>query len=183
MHYCCAEGLEEQVAMVPILIQAKADLDAQDGEGKTPLHVAIEENHDNVVDVLLECKANVNLGNLLSHMQNSPLIDAAHENKTDLASRLILARADVNKQGKQGLSALHLAARCGNTKMVQILMEARADTSQKSDLGTSLDLAKKNGGLELLKLYGVESNSKTGSNITSIVELDAAQRKALFLDS
>merc|ERR1719265_2752599 len=109
-------------------------------------------------------------------------MDAAHENKTNLASRLILARADVNKQGKQGLGALHLAARRGNTKMVQILMEARADTSQKSELGTSLDLAKKNGGLELLKLYGVESISNTGSAITSIVELDAVQRKALFLD-
>merc|ERR1711904_705110 len=164
-HYCCAEGFEEQVAMVPMLIQAKADLDAQDGEGKTPLHVAIDENHDNVVDCLLQSKADVNVGNLLSNMQNSPLMDAAHENKTDLASRLILARADVNKQGKQGLSALHLAARRGNPKMVQILMEARADTSQKSDLGTSLDFAKKNGGLELLELFGVEANSSTGSNI------------------
>merc|ERR1712007_121573 len=105
-------------------------------------------------------------------MQNSPLMDAAHDNKADLASRLILARADVNKQGKQGLSALHLAARRGNTKMVRILMEARADASQKSDLGTSLDLAKKNGGLELLELFGVEANSTTGSTITSVVELD-----------
>merc|ERR1719440_926517 len=105
-------------------------------------------------------------------------MDAAHQNKTDLASKLILAGADINKQGKQGLSALHLAARRGKTKMVQILMEARADTSQKSDLGTSLDLAKKNGGLELLKLFGVEANPNTGNTITSIAELDAAQRKA-----
>eukprot|EP00746_Dinoflagellata_sp_MGD_P066900 gnl/MRDRNA2_/MRDRNA2_27654_c0_seq1.p1 gnl/MRDRNA2_/MRDRNA2_27654_c0~~gnl/MRDRNA2_/MRDRNA2_27654_c0_seq1.p1 ORF type:complete len:246 (+),score=65.00 gnl/MRDRNA2_/MRDRNA2_27654_c0_seq1:465-1202(+) len=181
LHYCCAEGLDEQMAMVPVLLQAKADLNAQDGEGKTPLHLAIEEDLDNAVDVLLESKADVNLGNLLSNMQNSPLMDAAHANNPDLALKLISAKADINKQGKQGMSALHLAARRGRVRMVQILMEARADASQTSDLGTALDLAKKNGGIPLLKLFGVLPTPITGS-VASMNDLDTVQRKALFLD-
>merc|ERR1719160_133787 len=181
LHYCCAEGLEEQAKMVPILIQAKADLDVQDGQGKTPLHLAIEEKHAEFVDILLRSKADVNLGNLSSNFQNSPLMDAAHEGQCDVALKLISAKADINKKGKQGLSALHFAARRGRTKMVQILMEANADASQTSDLGTALDLAKKKGGSELLKLFGVEPTPTNGS-ITTMKDLDAEQRKALFLD-
>jgi len=179
LHYCCTEGLEEQAKMLPVLIQAKADLDIQDGQGKTPLHLAIEENHGKFVDILLRSKADVNLGNLSSNFRNSPLMDAAHEGQSDVALKLIAARADVNKKGKQGLSALHFAARRGCTKMVQILLEAHADASQTSDLGTALDLAKKNGGSELLKLFGVQPTPITGS-ITSVTDLDAMQRKALF---
>merc|ERR1712046_23415 len=106
-------GLEEQAKMVPVLIGARADLDIQDGQGKTPLHLAIEENNSEFVDILLQSKADVNLGNLSSNMQNSPLMDAAHEGQCDVALKLISARANVNKKGKQGMSALHLAARRG----------------------------------------------------------------------
>eukprot|EP00747_Dinoflagellata_sp_TGD_P223121 gnl/TRDRNA2_/TRDRNA2_94756_c1_seq1.p1 gnl/TRDRNA2_/TRDRNA2_94756_c1~~gnl/TRDRNA2_/TRDRNA2_94756_c1_seq1.p1 ORF type:complete len:258 (-),score=38.36 gnl/TRDRNA2_/TRDRNA2_94756_c1_seq1:10-753(-) len=182
LHYCCAEGSDEQVKMVPALIQAKADLDVQDGQGKTPLHLAIEANTGDIVDILLQSKVDVNLGNALSTMRNYPLMDAAHDGKCDVASKLILARAQVNRQGKQGMGALHLAARRGNAKMAQILMDACADTSLVSDLGTAMDLAKKNGGLELLKLLSVQPSLVTGSSITSIVQLDAMQRAALFLE-
>lgn len=181
LHYCCAEGSEEQAKILPVLIQAKADLDIQDGEGKTPLHLAIEENHDQFVDILLWSKANVDLGNLSSNMKNSPLMDAAHEGQCDVALKLILARADINKKGKQDMSALHLAARRGRVKMVQILMEARGDVSQTSDLGTAFDLAKKNGGIPLLKLFGVQPTAITGS-VASMKDLDTMQREALFLD-
>merc|ERR1719160_697619 len=181
LHYCCEEGLEEQAKMIPILIQAKADINYQDGQGKTPLHLAIEEKHGEFVDILLRSKANVNLGNLSSNFQNSPLMDAAHEGQCDLALKLISARADINKKGKQGMSALHFAARRGYTEMVQILIRAHADISQTSDLGTALDLAKKNGGTELLKLFSVQPTPITGS-VTSMKDLDAMQRKALFLD-
>merc|ERR1712224_114747 len=109
LHYCCAESLEAHEKMVPILIEANADLDMQDGQGKTPLHLAIEENNSKLIDILLRSKADLNLGNLLSNMQNSPLMDAAHEGRLDVALRLISARAHINKQGKQGMSALHLA--------------------------------------------------------------------------
>ena len=114
LHYCCAESLEEQEKMVPILIEANADLDIQDGQGKTSLHLAIEENNGDFVDILLRSKADVNLGNL-SNFQNSLLMDAAHNGQLDVALKLISARADMNKKGKQGLSALHFAARRGYT--------------------------------------------------------------------
>eukprot|EP00746_Dinoflagellata_sp_MGD_P151988 gnl/MRDRNA2_/MRDRNA2_83365_c0_seq6.p1 gnl/MRDRNA2_/MRDRNA2_83365_c0~~gnl/MRDRNA2_/MRDRNA2_83365_c0_seq6.p1 ORF type:complete len:374 (+),score=69.52 gnl/MRDRNA2_/MRDRNA2_83365_c0_seq6:98-1219(+) len=182
LHYCCAEGLEEQAKMLPALIRAKADLDIQDGQGKTPLHLAIEENNGKFVDILLRSRADVNLGNLSSNFQNSPLMDAAHEGQCDLAMRLISARAAVNMQGKQGLSALHLAARRGNADMIQVLMQARADASQTSDLGTAFDLAKKNGGVKVLELFGAQSSLVNASSVTSISELDAMQRKALFLE-
>ena len=73
-------------------------------------------------------------------MQNSPLMDAAHDGQCDVALKLILARADINKKGKQGMSALHFAARRGDIEIVQMLLKARADASQTSNLGTALDL-------------------------------------------
>lgn len=180
LHYLCLEGDAEGVSM---LIRSGAKLDIQDAQFKTPLHLAIEEGHSAIITSLLDAQADVNLGNIESGMQNTPLMDAAHKGKHELMGQLISARADINRQGKQGMGALHLAARRGDPISAELLIAARADMTQPSQCGTALELARKNGGIELLKKFGVESGASTDfTNITSIAALDASQKAALFLD-
>merc|ERR1719356_1263347 len=99
-------------------------------------------------------------------MKNSPLLDAAHKGKHVIAGKLLASKADVNKVGKQDMTALHLAARRGDPKMVKILLDARADVTLESKCGTALHLARKHGSAEILQLFGHSEASSTRAPLT-----------------
>mmetsp|Transcript_73734 Transcript_73734/g.140376 ORF Transcript_73734/g.140376 Transcript_73734/m.140376 type:complete len:566 (-) Transcript_73734:58-1755(-) len=180
LHYACAAGNADAVSL---LVRSRAKLDIQDAQSKSPLHLAIEEGRSEIIDLLLQYQADVNLGNMESGMNNSPLMDAARVGKHDLVAQLISARAEVDKQGKQGMAAVHFAARSGHVAVAQLLVAARADTMQQSQCGTALQLARKNGGGELLRAFDYYGEASTDyGSITSIAMLDASQRAALFLE-
>jgi len=179
LHYSSELG---DVNAMRILIEFKSDVNMQDGDMKTPLHLAIQENNDTVVDLLLQSGANVHLGSLQSGMKNSPLMDAAHCGKHILAEKLIQAGANVNQQIKTDMAAIHLAARRGDAKMVKILVSARADPEQQSKSRTAVDLGKRNGQHELLQILGVDSTQHSVGSIASVPTMGAAQRAALYMD-
>mmetsp|Transcript_78261 Transcript_78261/g.135785 ORF Transcript_78261/g.135785 Transcript_78261/m.135785 type:complete len:383 (-) Transcript_78261:56-1204(-) len=176
LHYLCLEG---DAAAAKLLLQAKAEIDIQDAQWKTPLHLAIDAEQMDCIDLLLGSGANANLGNQSAGMDNSPLMGAASAGNVELVQKLIAAKADINKKGKQGMSALHHAARSRRSQVAEVLLAARADMNDESKVGTALQLARKNGGADLLKVFGVDEAPATVGTISS---LDAAQRAALFLE-
>merc|ERR1712176_629320 len=137
------------------------------------------EGNTEIIDILLRHGPDVNLGNMESGMDNSPLMDASHNGDLTLVEKLINASADVNQQGKQRMSALHLAVRKSYVGIAEALLASRADLMQESQCGTALEMARKKGSADLLKVFGLSSNENTPCKVA---ELDAAQRKALFLD-
>lgn len=175
LHYCCCEG---DLESAKLLIQGNADMNIQDGDYKTALHLAIEEDNDDVIDLLLQSGAAVDLCSIESGMKNTPLMEAAHKGKHALAKKLIRAGAEVNKVGKQDMTALHLAARRGDPKTVKILLDAKADATLESQIGTAQSLASKKGSAELLQLLGVKEEDVMQKK----APLDAATRAALFMD-
>merc|ERR1712096_410665 len=179
LHYSSERG---DVNTMQILIQFQANVNAQDGELNTPLHLAMQEEFNDAIDVLLQSGADVNLGNLEMGV-NSPLINAVYHNKHNLAIVLIESKADINHQGMSDMTALHLAARSGNATMARILMSAKADTTKKCACGTVLDLAIKNGKQELLQVLDVGKSQDFQhfgypQGITSVTQMDAFQRSA-----
>lgn len=173
MHYCCCDG---NLEVAELLFQGSADMNIQDSRFKAPLHLAIEEGHDAIIDFLLQSGAAVDLCSLDSGKQNTPLMDAARTGEHELAGKLIRAGADVNKAGKQGMTALHLAARRGDPILVQTLLEARADATLESKNGTALYLARKKGSAGLLPLFGI------GEEVRPAATGDHALRAALYMD-
>eukprot|EP00930_Biecheleria_cincta_P106039 TRINITY_DN9925_c0_g1_i1.p1 TRINITY_DN9925_c0_g1~~TRINITY_DN9925_c0_g1_i1.p1 ORF type:complete len:384 (+),score=104.14 TRINITY_DN9925_c0_g1_i1:113-1264(+) len=176
LHYVCMEG---DAAAAKLLLEAKADPDIGDAQYKTPLHLAMEADEMQIIDVLLSCGADMNAGNQSSGMDNSALMDAAAAGKLELVEKLIAAKADINKQGKQQMSALHLAARSRRAEVCKLLLAAQADMNQESKLGTALQLACKNGGKQLFEVFDLAFDTLI---VDSISSLDAAQRAALFMD-
>jgi ankyrin repeat protein len=182
LHYSSLLG---DVATSKLLLDAGAKINMRDAQLKTPLHVAIDADKMNTIDLLLSSGADLNLGNYSSGVSNTPLMDAAFAGKTELLQKLIDAKSDVNRQGKQDMSALHLAARNRRLEAAELLLAAKADMNQESKCGTALGLARKNGGVDLLDVFGVKPLAEANVNtegITSFAGLDAAQRAALHLE-
>merc|ERR1719253_1094685 len=80
------------VATALLLLNGGADINVQDAQYKTALHLAIEEKNDELIELLIRHKANVNMGNQESGMNNSPLMDAAHVGNLHLIQMLLPAR-------------------------------------------------------------------------------------------
>jgi ankyrin repeat protein len=102
----------------PITPQKCSDINLCDSEGDTFLHGACSENHDQAVVTLIKFGANANLPNAKGNFesrQNSHFV---------------------------GETALHVAARYGFMKIVQILVDlGGADPRVMGEKGTPLDVA------------------------------------------
>merc|ERR1711935_590919 len=83
---------------------------------------------EEMVDLLLGARADVNLGNHVMGDTRTCLHEAARFGETALLQKMVSARADLNRKDiKLGMTALHLAARSKNHDIIRILVEARAD--------------------------------------------------------
>lgn len=154
----------------------KANVDETGGELETtPLMIAASNGHLDIVDLLLERKANPNATNkdeatalalaacskngvaicylLIAHGADQrigsgmPLIEAAIEGNAELCQLLLGNGAHPNAKDKDGFSPLFVAARQGHLAVCKTLVEYGADT--KANNGkysqTASQIAKANG--------------------------------------
>jgi len=129
------------------------DVNAEDDDGRTPLHRAAWRGHKEVVELLIANGADVNAKD---GMGATPLHLAATKEIVEL---LIAAGADVNaKDGWRDLTPLHEAAGEGHKEVAELLIAEGADVNFKNwDNKTPLDLAIQFGKTEtadLLRKHG-----------------------------
>eukprot|EP00439_Symbiodinium_sp_Y106_P034632 s2494_g4.t1 len=101
--------------MALMLLHAKADVNAHNKFGSTPMHTALSRSQGimrrDLVRVLLDAKAYVNArANVNSKTSNleTPLHRAAWYGSKDVVEVLLEAKADVNSKDKAGLTPLEL---------------------------------------------------------------------------
>jgi ankyrin repeat protein len=111
-----AASSEGHSEIVKLLIEAGADVYAQDLEGHTALWWAYQYGHTEVTKLLFEAGAGVNIG----------LIEASRYGSTEVVKLLIEAGADVNVTDNDGHTALWWAYQYGHTEVVELLREAGA---------------------------------------------------------
>ncbi|MEM9526522.1 MAG: ankyrin repeat domain-containing protein [Bacteroidota bacterium] len=118
------EGQEELVAYF-LEKEEFTDLNQTDEHDFTPLMAAASENHEEVVQLLIDAGADVNFVN--AHGWTA-LIEAADEGSHESAIVLIEAGADVNLKGKNNSrSALAMAASEGHMDVFRLLVSNGAD--------------------------------------------------------
>ncbi|KAL5017010.1 hypothetical protein ScPMuIL_006599, partial [Solemya velum] len=128
-------------AVVKALLQKGAPVDAKTKDGYTALHLAVEYGKPHVVQTLLGFGAQVELKG--GECQETSLhIAARTEEGEKCAEILTKSGANVNATKDNGETAIHIAARHCQFKMVETLLEEGADPTQQSKIGeTALHIA------------------------------------------
>ncbi|KAH0538358.1 hypothetical protein FGG08_005053 [Glutinoglossum americanum] len=122
LSYAAENGHE---AVVKLLIEAKADVNAKDEYRVTPLSLVAQEGRGAVADA----KADVNAKD---KYRVTPLLLAAQVGHEAVVKLLIEAKADVNvKDNYDGRTPLSWAAQRGHEAVVKLLIEAKADVNAK----------------------------------------------------
>jgi ankyrin repeat protein len=112
LHIAAARG---DTNVAKLLITHKADVNAKDNNGMTPLHYAVflapymSNNSGNkaVAELLLTHNADVNATN---NFGATPLYFAAVAGDKDMVELLLANKADVNAKENRGWTPLHMAA-------------------------------------------------------------------------
>ncbi|KAF3926417.1 Ankyrin-3 [Arthrobotrys entomopaga] len=141
------------LATVEGLVKYKADINAMDFEGRTPLFLAAKQGYQNVVKKLLEEK-----GILVDRhsKMGTPLIIASYQGHTAVVEQLLNAGAKITKKSEHG-TALHAAVSQGSKDCVSAILNSKAARYRSldriaSDIGTPLHEACYFGLHEIVKL-------------------------------
>ena len=114
----------------------------------TPLHLAVDKSHYDVIDVLLKCRAKVNA---LDSAGQTALHRAARDGNVQACRMLLAAGADATIVSLQGATAAQLS-----TESVSKLLSEEPSSQAGADLEYQLLEAAKAGDLELVKKVVVE---------------------------
>ncbi len=98
------------------------------GGNKTPLHIAVEKNNEQMVEILIAAKAKVNA---VTQNGITPLHVAAQKGNKMIIARLIQAGASINASSNVGCTPLHEAAAAGHKDATKLLLESKADPTIK----------------------------------------------------
>ena len=152
-----------------LLSTGLVDLNCENKNEETPLHVAAKYGH-NVVRALLDAGANINKDDFFGR---TPLYVAVEYNAKDVVHMLLSRGADINIQGGfYKATPLHVAAGYwyGDPEMVQLLLNRGADINPTNGIGmTPYDIAS--------ETYDGENYEDTVSTRTFFDEDDHKERK------
>ena len=106
-----------------VLIEAGADVNAQDSEGITSLSFATQEDNPMIVMELIKAGADVNLA---VHDGATPLLIAARHGYEGCATVLIQAGADVHRRTNTGMTPIKFAIDNEHDKIAKLLRQLGA---------------------------------------------------------
>jgi ankyrin repeat protein len=138
------------------LLNKGADVETKNNDGITPLMVAAFNNQLEIMKLLLERDADVNV------MANgvSLLMVCSTMGQTPVVKLLLEWEADANAKDSSGVTSLMAASYEGHFDVVRLLIENRADVHAKSKDGDTALLAATTKGhtkiVELLKAHGAK---------------------------
>jgi len=114
---------EGNVEAIKDLIQKIGDINQQDEQGWTILHLSVAKGEEEMVKIFLEANADPNI---CTNGDTSPLMTAFKKGHFKIFEHLIQKGANVNHRDKEDWSVLSSACIIGNEEIVDILPNANA---------------------------------------------------------
>lgn len=145
LNCACATG---NATSVRLLLQNGIPFQSVGGKGDAPLHTVVRRGSMDIVKLLLDYGADVNVET--KSERRTPLHLASASKKLDVMRILLENEAEVDKVDIYGSTSLHLAAEIGFSNGVGALIEFHADPNIfNRDGWTALHLAAANGHLSV----------------------------------
>ena len=144
---------EGQLEDVTTLLQSRANIEAKsdDAYSVTPLFLAAQCGHREIVDLLLEQKAEIEA--LDRCWRVTPLHKAASGGHREVIQILLEKHAEIDTKDCQEFTPLSHAARFGHREVVQILLENHAEIDATNLFEcTPLSIAARFGHIEIVTL-------------------------------
>ena len=170
-----------QATVLPDLLKAGGSKNARDEKsGQTALILAVRKGHAEVMNLLIEVKADVNA---VDREGNTALMIAVLSGNAGAICSLGKARADIEAKNNKGDTALMLAVSEGKTEMVRPLKDAGADMEARNDDGeTALMRAASDENIEMVKALkeaGADIDAKDSFGYTSLISAVAMGKSKL----
>eukprot|EP00435_Cladocopium_sp_Y103_P074923 s57_g52.t1 len=162
------------------LLQRARSPKVRDARGKTPLHHAARNGHLQIIRLLLEAGAEIDVRDA-TPARWTPLLLAASNGRAGSVHLLFEAGSDANMSTfDRGAAPLHFAAQNGHVKVVELLISSGADSNKATaDIGaTPLYIAAQNGHKEVVRLLidaGVDYDKATTDDGTTPLFIAAQQ--------
>jgi ankyrin repeat protein len=114
------------------LVAAGAPLDPVDGAGRTPLLIAVDNDHGDAALLLIEAGADINAqaGN-----KDSPWLQAGALGRTEMLRAMIPKKPDFSLRNRYGGNALIPACERAHVETVKLLLTTGIDVNHVNDLG------------------------------------------------
>ncbi|XP_043475114.1 ankyrin-1-like [Leptopilina heterotoma] len=130
LHIATINGNSE---IVNFLLKIGVSVFKKDQRGKTPLCWAIEMDHRDIIEILVNYKP-VYPKKTVKYIPTlkddySSLLTAVKMNKTELVNYLLSKGANANVSWKNGITALHTAVKNASDDMIKILLQYKADVN------------------------------------------------------
>ena len=148
----------QNVVLVQSILKIGADVNVQDENGFTPLHIASENGNVTLVDLLLKFGADVNIRN---SKKETPIYFAVINRHFEVLEKLLVNDADLNVEGEPLLHlAIHEKFGQPNLQIVKTLLDYGADIETRDVKGRrplQVAIHKKNDQIiKLLLIYGAK---------------------------
>ncbi|XP_069684015.1 rabankyrin-5 [Periplaneta americana] len=127
LHHCCQWGLE---TVVQTLVEHGAAINSRDAEGKTPLHVAIQNQHSAIITLLL-CHPGIDLS--IRDKSGLTPFATALTYRNNKAAQAILDKLPTaaEQYDNKGRNFLHMAIQKNDMESVLFLLSIHVDVNSR----------------------------------------------------
>lgn len=146
-----------------------ANVDFENGDGKTALMLAIECGNEQAVQALIFSGANLNKSDKSGF---TAIMLACQKNHTSIVDLLSSAGADVHAKRSNGSTAFFIASYYGHTAVVEMLIKLVDKNAKNNDGVTALAIASQNGHaqtVERLLMEGTDPDLQTNNGFTALM--------------
>ena len=155
-HTLLVQAIEdENLELVKHVIDLGVDVNLEDGNGRTPLRIAIYKNNLEIITLLSKNGANLNS---IDSLRWTPLTYAIEKKKNlEIVKLLVENGADINDHCGSFANAFQVAILANNLEVVEFFMENGADLTIQTRFpiqhnSNSFELAMKENKMNILKL-------------------------------